>query len=338
MAYLGLIGAMSGDFKTLALDLGYFDDIAYVADNGANYLYTIRTYRGNDLIDLRDANAGNLHEIHAGAGNDTVLGGSAPAIVYDQSGNDRYQLGDGNDQVYAGRGNDTISGGAGVTDWLYFTRFYNDADIGSVFNTTFGVTCDLARTGVQDLGAFGLDRISGFENLEGGDGNDRLSGTNGNNNLDGDLGRDTLIGRGGNDYLEGENGGGLLIGGAGADELEGTDISAPARDILRYLKISDSGVGTDPAVVDKITRFDTGGTSVDDKIDLSRIDARPGTPGNDAFVFRGLGAFSSAGGEVRLEVIGANTLVHVDIDGDGATEMNILVINATGLTAVDFIL
>mgnify|MGYP001357081194 FL=1 len=79
---------------------------------------------------------------------------------------------------------------------------------------------------------------------------------------------------------------------------------------------------------DTITDFTVAGTL--ERIDLS---AFAGT-----FAFRGTGAFSSTGKEVSYKFSGANTLVKIDLDGDTASEMEILLIGRKTLTAVDFIL
>ncbi len=59
---------------------------------------------------------------------------------------------------------------------------------------------------------------------------------------------------------------------------------------------------------------------------MSAIDANLKIAGNQAFLWRGTGAFgTSAAGEVRLVVSGADTLVYVDRDSDSAAEMIIKV-------------
>lgn len=335
MVYKLLLGGNSGDLMNADDQGGYFADIVYVGFDAVEYYYEIATYRDDDLIDLRDANFLNINYVRAGAGNDTVLGGAATDWIADQSGDDRYTMGSGNDLVFAGTGNDTIIGGGGI-DQLRFNFLILDSG-GSLGSGEVGVTCDLQITTGQNLGIFGTDFLKGFENVEGGNGNDRFFGTAGQNTLNGAGGNDLLRGRGQFDVLQGGNGRDTLIGDGGADNMSPGPIDG-ARDTVKYFKISDSGIGSQSSVVDRIFLFDFGGTATDDRIDLSAIDARRGTTQNDAFIFRGTGAFSSSDGEIRLQIIGQDTLVHVDIDGDGATEMNIFVSDVTGLTAADFIL
>jgi Ca2+-binding RTX toxin-like protein len=94
------------------------DTVTVLAEATA-YEYDIYTLGQNDLIDLRAANAGNMHEVYAGAGADTVQGGAAVETYADQAGSDLALLRGGNDTVFAGAGNDTLNGGDGA-DWVYF--------------------------------------------------------------------------------------------------------------------------------------------------------------------------------------------------------------------------
>jgi Ca2+-binding RTX toxin-like protein len=330
-----LFGGASGDLGNVADLGGLGNDTVYVGYESLSHSYSISTYRGNDLIDLRDGNSGNFNVVGAGIGNDRILGGAGADLVADQSGNDRGTLGGGNDLVAIGRGNDVWDGGAGV-DLISFAAIRSDTG-GSNIATPFGATCDLAIAGVQDFGALGRDVLRNFENVLGTNFNDRFFGNGLANILSGEGGDDFLNGRGGNDGLDAGTGRDTLIGGAGHDVINLTPDSV--RDIVRYTSITDSGAGSDTAFVDLIRFFDGGTAATDDRIDLRPIDARPGVGGNDVFLFRGYaGAFSSGRGEIRLEVVGSDTLVHVDIDGDQQSEMNFLVQGVTALVAADFLL
>lgn len=335
MAFKGLFGVGGGDLNTSTDFYGYYNDTVYVVYQPTTRAYTINTYRGNDLIDLRDANATNGHEAFGGLGNDTVLGGLADDNFRDQSGNDTAILGAGNDEVSVGLGNDLYVGGDGV-DTLSFALFHDD--FGNASNLTTGVRYDAAITRAQNLGFLGVDRISGFERVIGSYGNDTLSGSVLGDNFQGGEGNDILVGRIGSDFLSGGAGADLFIGGVGGDRMlmGGAD---GVRDIVRYTSMRDSGVQNQANIADRIVEFDRGTALTSDRIDLSAIDAVLGTKRNDAFIFRGAGAFTSRGGEVRLEIVSnVHTLVHVDIDGDTASEMVFLVENVVGLDAGDFFL
>ncbi len=319
----------SGDLYNETDFYGYFADTVYVLRDNILGLFEIATYRGADLIDTRDAYFESYIRIWGGADNDTVLGGDAEEIVYDQSGNDRYLLGSGRDDVNAGIGNDSMDGGSATNDAVSFTGLYDD--FGGFVENFVGVTVDLAITTAQDFGIFGKDILRNFEQVFGSFGNDRLFGTDTTNNLVGNDGRDLVVGRGGADEISGGEGRDTLIGGKSVDELVLNENGSFA-DVLRYLAITDSGLTE--ATSDIVIGFIAG----EDRIDLSAIDARPGTAGDDAFVFRGEGGFRSAAGEVRFEDLGNRALIYIDTDADAAAEMVISLRRPVDLTISDFIL
>ena len=92
---------------------------------------------------------------------------------------------------------------------------------------------------------------------------------------------------------------------------------------------------------DKITDFDAGtaATSVD-KIDVSAIDAQTG-PGNQTFTFIGTAPFSNTKGQLRVQKAGSTAIVEGDVNGDGAADFAVTLLNFTNLstlTAIDFVL
>jgi Ca2+-binding RTX toxin-like protein len=331
MVFKALLGGTGGDLGNATDLFGYFADTVLVTDNS---FYEIRTYEKNDLIDASRATANGSHIVYAGSGNDTFFGNSLDDEFLDGSGNDTAKLGGGADFWRVGSGNDIVDGGSG-TDIVSLFLESDDGLVAAGINTV-GIAVDLALTTVQNLGVFGKDIIRNFEEVNGGNGADRLSGSSVNNALRGIEGNDFLNGRGGNDQLIGGDGADTLIGGGGADVQDLSEASA-TRDVVRFTGITDSGISVD-ANRDQIFVFQAGGAANDDKIDLSAIDARPALAGNQVFAFRGANPFSTAAGEVRLEVIGSDTLVHVDNDADIADEMTFWVRGVTTLTAADFIL
>jgi serralysin len=207
-----------------------------------------------------------------------------------------------------------------------------------------GVSVDLELTSVQNLGAMGQDKIIGFENAFGSYGHDKLSGTAGNNHFQSATGNDTLIGRGGNDFLVADAGRDVLIGGRGHDIMMlGTAPSVPGldgqTDIVRYTAMNESNANPTFMLMnlDNVIQFQASGPGFD-KFDFAAIDARASTTANEAFAFRGTGAFRSQGGEVRLEEVDGNTIIYLNNDADAAAEMVIYVTGAVGLSVDNFIL
>ena len=99
----------------------------------------------------------------------------------------------GDDVLYGNGGADRIDGGAG-RDTARVDDYWN-------FHGP-GATASLLRGRVWSGDAAGT-RLIGIENLEGGGGNDVLTGDHKRNLIYGNYGDDTLIGNGGDDHLDG---------------------------------------------------------------------------------------------------------------------------------------
>jgi serralysin len=298
---------------------------------------TIKTYGGDDTVVVTGDTTDNwvVNVFYLGTGNDTLLGGNGSEDYFDQDGNDQVQMGAGNDFVRAGLGDDTIDGGSG-TDLVSFNTLMNA--YGDTMFVSDGITFDLAETGIQQLGIFGADRFTNFEDVAGTNGADTLLGTNTANSIWGLKGDDVLNGRGGNDHIAGGQGADVIIGGAGADELWGGNdvgiLEDSAADIFTFLQVSDS----DLTHIDTIWGFETHADGGADKIDLSALDASSVLRGNNAFVFVGSGPFNSLQGEISVYQLDGDTIVSIDTDGDVAAEMAIVLKGVTNLTVDDFVL
>jgi len=165
--------------------------------------------------------------------------------------------------------------------------------------------------------------------------NDRAYGYGGNDRMFGYAGNDSLWGGTGNDSLSGGDGADKLYGESGKDSLRG----GSGKDAFVFSRITESGSGTTTA--DVIADFARG----QDRIDLKDIDAFARTAANDAFVWKGTGAFTSATkGEVsykKFNNAGTSndyTMVYLDNDGDKGAEMAIRLTGLHDLRASDFIL
>lgn len=139
----------------------------------------------------------------------------------------------------------------------------------TLFGTFFGD--DISGLGGDDT----ITGLAGNDILHGDDGNDTLFGgstQDGNVFLDGFFDHDYLNGGMGDDTLYGGVGNDILVGEAGHDTLKG----GAGNDTFEFHLFSDSPNFLPP---DVITDFTSGG----DKIDLTKLDADPGTANFEPF-------------------------------------------------------
>ena len=219
-----------------------------------------------DGIEAIDGGAGN-DRITGSRGDDVILGGEGRDNLRGGAGADRLDGGAGDDRLFGqggddiivgGAGDDTMNGGGGDDVFVVtgtgdgFDRISggggNDAIVAGVDNTEIGlsafnnsvetISAD-GREGVTIQGGagnntfnFSRTTLDGVEAIDGGDGNDRITGSRGDDVIRGGEGRDDLRGGdgddrlegdGGNDRLRGQDGDDTLIGGEGDDRLEGGD-------------------------------------------------------------------------------------------------------------------
>jgi VCBS repeat-containing protein len=169
---------------------------------------TFEMTAGNDVI---DGGAGN-DTLKGGIGNDTLNGGADADTLLGEADDDTLDGGAGSDTVDGGAGNDTVIGTAdGVAD-SYAGGTGTDTIDYSALTSLQSVSVNLG-TGVAGGAATGTDTLSGFENANGGAGNDSLFGSNANNVLHGGSGTDNIVGSGGSDQLFGDASNDTLNGG-----------------------------------------------------------------------------------------------------------------------------
>jgi hypothetical protein len=178
-----------------------------------------------DLRDLDDTvvNSAAIDiEVTAGDGADKLTGGAYGDKLYG---------GNGDDLLDGGAGSDVISGDAGRDRVSYATRTAPvDVNLGSWWGGD-------GESGEWDFVS------SSVEEVVGGAGNDRLTGTSAVNTFIGGAGNDILDGREGNDVLEGGAGNDRFEGGTGDDTLLSRD-SGP--------DTVNCGTGTDIIDVDAV--------------------------------------------------------------------------------------
>ena len=151
--------------------------------------------------------AGDVERVTGGSGDDKLAGDGADNVLSGAGGRDVINAGPGNDLLDGGAGDDTLQGGAGAdrlaggagSDWADYS------DRAAVV-----VVAIDGQTGDGEPGE--NDAVDGdVENVRGGTGDDRLTGSGARNSLDGGDGADVLDGAGGAD---------TLTGGAGADTAD----------------------------------------------------------------------------------------------------------------------
>jgi Ca2+-binding RTX toxin-like protein len=328
------------------------DDNANVifGDGGADTMF------GNGGDDILVSSGSIGFTGNGGAGDDTLAGTSGADDLSGGDGNDFLESLNGADTLGGGLGDDvvylafngdvTAQGGDGV-DWL---SFFDDNQTGSFpDHPSPRIKFKLGDTGPQVTQA-GTITAQGFENLAGGNWNDKLSGDAHDNVMAGDWGSDRLRGANGNDTLWGDafvnpdgslfesgdvvegaseyndtllggRGNDTLIGNFGADVLLG----GPGVDTYKFIDALDSTVATG---VDTIA-----GLQQRDVVDFSAIDADgDATNGDSAFVlvdtFSGTPDAHSAGElTIGYDAVSDMTFFKADIDGDGTADM---LINVNG--------
>ena len=305
---------------------------------------------------------------------ETINGTSVDDTIYGYGGNDRlFGLG-GNDVLYGGAGLDYLFGGIGVNDlwggvgndrfvmssrgtgssddWIGDFQFDLDridvslwgiSDISQVkaliatdtagsawFNATYGgYDHFLTIAGISASSLIAADFIfsaAGARNFTGTTSADTLFGSRYGDTLNGNSGNDQLLGGLGNDRLLGGSGNDRIFGGSGYDVLTGNT----GFDEFHFNAVADSLPDT---TRDRITDF-----QLDiDIIDLSDIDARVGTAGNQAFSWIGGAAFTAAG-QLRYSYSGTDTIISANTDSDAAAESQIVLTGRFALIAGDFVL
>ena len=268
-------------------------------------------------------------------------GGQVVGIVFGGAGNDSYSLSDNLTQIseVGGSGIDTVNVSfnyelrsqfenlnlSGTADLRAYGNELDNRINGNMgdnrINGGDGNDTIVALTGDDFvLGVAGNDQING------GFGNDSVWGGDGDDNMTGDGGDDMMSGGAGNDSMSAGAGDDMLNGGAGADRLTG----GTGADLFLFSRASDVGAPLSPT--DVVTDF----AHLTDTLDFSGIDANAGLAGNQSFFFLNGGAFTGAGGELRYTR--ALGLLQMDLNGDGAADIEMTLTNHALLTVDDFIL
>jgi Ca2+-binding RTX toxin-like protein len=201
--------------------------------------------------------------VNGGGGNDSITGSSFDDDLRGGSGNDTLNGGEANDTLTGGAGSDTLHGGNG-NDTFVISGTDGQNDIfdgglgtdriqvtgsGAVTLAGFDATASSIETwqgngqGVLGTGAAntfdfsGLTTVNGLAFVDGGGGNDIITGSGFADGLRGGTGNDTLTGGEGGDTLTGGGGNDALVGGHGADTLN----AGSGNDVIAYQFANEGG-------------------------------------------------------------------------------------------------
>lgn len=291
-----------------------------------------KAFTGTAGADRMAAGETGDHRLVGNAGDDTFLGNAAGrTTMVGGAGDDTYVVKTATDIVVekAGEGTDT------VTAYLDYTLTEHVETLRMMAGAT-GTGNDLDNRIIGSAFDDKLYGLDGSDTISGGDGNDRIWGGNDADSLRGDAGNDTIWGGAGNDRLYGDDGDDQIFGDDGDDRIEsgaGSDTmtGGAGRDQFIF-RSSDFQVGGS-APTDTITDFSQG-----DKISLNMIDANVRTAADEAFKFIGSQAFHKVAGELRAQVVGRDTVVSGDVNGDGVADFHIKLLGVTTVTTADFVL
>lgn len=214
------------------------DDFLYIRKTGAD---TVRAGDGNDFIDVRDQDGGDLFD--GGDGQDTLIlnyRGSDVAVVVDLSDPDKPQtLADGTRIVRVerldfkgGSQNDSVVGGG--ADFL---------DGGGGNDTLMGPAAVMYGGAGDDLLIRADEDFDNLDQMSGGAGRDTIFGSNGEEGIAGDAGADVIDAGDGDDSVNGGAGRDIVDAGAG-DDIVGVG----AEDGIDRL---DGGEGDDYLILDR---------------------------------------------------------------------------------------
>ena len=232
---------------------------------GAGWEYVnVYGYDGNDTITLGpgvdmhvyiDA-GGGADSVEVDPGNDygaTLLGGAGNDTLVGGSAGDSIDGGDGDDILFAHGAYQTLSGGDG-NDFADYSAISSDLTI-----TSSDIESIIGGSGNDNITSSATVPVTirggpGDDTLVGGSGSDSLFGNGGSDSLDGADGQDWLSGGGGNDTLaggadddifDGVVGSGNLVGGAGIDTADFSSVSENLIITASDMEVIFGGSGND---------------------------------------------------------------------------------------------
>jgi len=267
------------------------------APASATYIYAATNDAAGDVyINIQNLTGSNNNDTLIGDGNNNILdGGDGNDLLISNGGNDTLLGGAGNDTLVSGAGSNLLNGGTGndLVSYRYDTAGVNASLLNSASNT----------------GQAAGDTYISIEGLEGGSGNDMLTG---------DAGANLLIGGEGNDTLEGGVGADSLVGGNGTDTASyATATSAVVVNLTDNVYNYATGVSTITSTLGVSQLGDAAGDVFDS------IENVIGSAFNDYLVGNANANLLSGGaGNDTLEGIGGGDTMDGGADSDTVTYLH----------------
>ncbi len=220
------------------------------------------TINGTQTVSGQSLASDENDTINGLAGNDSLSGLGGNDTISGGTGNDAINGGEGNDSIYGGAGVDNINGGVG-NDTIYITgsEAISDIMLGGTGEDAISVvgkskvslegfsasnsieswignnTAVVGTKANNTLDFSGLTSKTGIAYIDGGAGNDKITGSLQADDIRGGDGNDTLNGGGGNDLLTGGKGADTFVfnGAFGKDTISGFGAGAKAgHDVIEF--------------------------------------------------------------------------------------------------------
>jgi Ca2+-binding RTX toxin-like protein len=307
------------------------DTVLFTADNAVlavSSLATVEAFNAAGIINATITGTDLNNTLNFGSATMTNIAG-----IYGLAGNDTITGSAGADIIVGGDGNDTLNGGNGDDIFRY-----DDADEG--FDAVNGgAGADIIEATGSGV-VIGLSSITGIETING-YGDTLILGSTASNTFNFSamtINGATIDGGGGNDTITGTSAYDYIYGGAGADRLSGylgSDIlrGDAGNDIFDFNTVADSDALNGE---DIILDFVQG----QDKIDVTTIDANLGLAGDQNFSFQGVSDFTGVAGQLRYQNDLGDGYTHIfaDVDGDAISDFHVWLEGTYTMAASDFIL
>ena len=245
-------GDIVADTGTSGYDKAKINDASGVSLDltGWSGVERINGFTGDDTLDGSSQTESLV--LIGGDGADSLIGGSSADILIGGNGQDTLVGGEGADKLIGGEDTDTFRGGGG-NDKIFISIFLENIDGGEGYDKVLiadagGMSVTVSRwDSIERVNGYtGADAINAFDvghgmGINGGAGDDTLTGSDFVDNISGGADADIIKGRAGNDMLTGGSGADVFVFdnvfGGGFDDDTVTDFT-DGEDLLDY-----SGIG-----------------------------------------------------------------------------------------------